>query len=157
VASVDVNVPLARVRTLETITGESMSGTSFALSMLLIAAAAALLLGLVGIYGVVSYVAMQRTREVGIRVALGAEPGQVTALFLRQGAVLAASGVGVGLGAALGLSRLMGSLLFGVSPFDPATYGAVSVLLMVVTLAAGYLPSRRAARLDPVKALRSSL
>jgi len=152
---VNASVPLANVRTLEEILSNSMAQTSFALIMLGIAAAVALLLGVVGIYGVVAYIATQRTREIGIRIALGAQRGDVSRLFVRHGLVLAAAGVAIGLAAAVGVTRLMGALLFGVSPVDLPTFVTVAVALGAVASLATYLPARRAARVDPIVALRS--
>jgi predicted permease len=155
VQAVDRNLPLARVRTVEQIAAASMAQTSFALVMLAIAAGVSLLLGIVGIYGVVSYIAAQRTREIGIRLALGAQTGDVTALFVRQGLGLAAMGLALGIAAAATLSSLMSSMLFGVKGTDPLTYAAVSAGLAAVVAVSTYIPSRRAARMDPVAALRS--
>ena len=152
--SVDKSVPLANLRTMEQLAARSMAQTSFALVMVAIAAGVALLLGVVGIYGVIAYITAQRTREVGIRMALGAEPGDVARLFLRHALALAGAGIVLGVGAALGLSRLMTSLLFGVSATDLMTYALVSSGLAAVALLASYLPSRRAARMHPVAALR---
>ena len=132
----------------------SMARTSFTMLLLGIAAVVALILGTVGIYGVISYVVSQRTREIGVRIAIGAEQGEVSRMVLRQGLVLAGVGVGIGLLGAIGLTRVMEALLFGVSATDPLTYGAVSLLLTLVALAACYFPARRAARVDPVEALR---
>jgi predicted permease len=153
--SVNPSVPLANVRTLNDIRAESMAQTSFALIMLGIAAAIALLLGVVGVYGVIACIAARRTREVGVRMALGADPRHVARLFVRHGAWLAGLGVALGVAAAAALSRLMSSLVFGVSPTDPLTYAAVSAGLAALALLAGYLPARRASRVDPVVALRS--
>jgi predicted permease len=153
--SVNPSVPLANVRTLNDIRAESMAQTSFALIMLGIAAAVALMLGIVGVYGVVASIAAGRTREVGIRMALGADPRQVAGLFVRHGAWLAGLGIVLGIAAAAVMSRLMSSLVFGVSPTDPLTYAAVSAGLAALALLAGYLPARRASRMDPVVALRS--
>jgi predicted permease len=153
--SVNPNLPLASVQTLEEIQESSMTQTSFALVMLGIAATVALLIGMVGIYGVVAYAAAQRTREIGIRVALGAQIGDVRALFLRHGLRLTAIGTALGIGLALALTRVMSAFLFGVGPMDPITYAAVSILLAGLTLAATYLPARRASRVDPVVALRA--
>ena len=114
-----------------------------------------LLLGIVGIYGVIAYVVSQRTREIGIRMALGAQPAAMLPVFVRQGLLLAGVGVGVGLAAAAGLTRLMSSLLFGVTAVDPLTYAAVSALLMAAAVLASYLPARRAMAIDPVQALRA--
>jgi predicted permease len=155
--AVNPNLPLASVQTLDEIRAASMAQTSFALVMLAIAAAVALLLGIVGIYAVIAYIAAQRTREIGIRMALGAQPGDVSRLFLRQGLVLTGIGAVLGIAAALALTRLMSALLFGVGPMDPATYGAVSGGLVVTALLASYLPARRASRVDPVVALRSDV
>ena len=129
--SVNSNLPLSNVRTLDQIRASSMAQTSFALSMLAIAAGVALLLGIVGIYGVIAYIAAQRTREIGIRMALGAQAADVSRLFVRHGLWLTGAGVALGVLSAIGLTRLMSSLLFGVSPMDPITYAAVSVALGV--------------------------
>ena len=153
--SVNANLPLAAVKTLEEIQADSIAQTSFAMVMLAIAAVVALLLGVVGIYGVLAYMAAQRTREIGIRIALGAQAGDVRRLFLRHGATLAGAGIGLGIAAALGLTRVLSALLFGVGPMDPLTYVAVSVLLGVVALLAAWLPARRASRADPAIAMRA--
>lgn len=121
---------------------------------LLLAAGVALLLGMVGIYGVISYTVAQRTREIGIRIALGAQQSEVRGMFVRHGLVLACVGIMLGLGAALGLTRLMSSLLFGVSSLDPVTFFAVALILGGVAFLATYLPARRASIVDPVEALR---
>ena len=152
--SVNPSLPLAQVRTLDEIAAGSMAQTSFTLVMLAIAAGVALFLGAVGIYGVISYVVSQRTREIGVRMALGAERADVSRMVLKQAAVLAGLGVLVGLGAAAGLTRLMASLLFGVSPMDPVTFLAVAAALSAIALLASWLPARRASRVDPVEALR---
>jgi predicted permease len=152
--AVNPNLPVSGVRTLEEIRSDSMAQTSFALVMLAIAGAVALLLGVVGIYGVISYIATQRTREIGIRMALGAAAADVSRLFLRQGLTLAAAGIALGVGAAAGLTRVMASLLFGVSAVDPLTYAAVAAGLGATALLASYLPAARAARVDPAHALR---
>ncbi len=114
----------------------------------------ALALGLIGIYGVIAYVVAQRTREIGIRMALGAERRQVRAMFLRQGLTLSAVGLGVGLVAALALRRLMPSLLFGVEPSDVATYVAAIGIILAAAALASYLPARRASAIDPVETLK---
>jgi putative ABC transport system permease protein len=152
--SVNSNLPLADVRTLAEIYDRSMAQTSFALVMLAIPGGMAILLGLVGIYSVISYAVAQRTREIGIRVALGAQQAAVRRMFVRHGLVLATLGVASGLGVALGLMRTMASLLFEVSPVDPATYVAVSLGLVAAVLIATYVPARRATRVDPLIALR---
>jgi ABC-type antimicrobial peptide transport system permease subunit len=155
--SVNPNLPLASVRTLDEIQADSMAQTSFALVMLAIAATVALLLGSVGIYGVIAYVATQRTREIGIRMALGAQTGDVRRLFLRHGLVLTGAGIALGMGVALALTRVMSALLFGVSPMDPVTYVVVAASLASVALFATYLPARRASTVDPVVALRTEV
>jgi predicted permease len=152
--SVSPNLPLANVRPLVTILDDSMARTSFTLVMLGIAAGVALLLGVVGIYGVISYSASQRTREIGIRMALGAQQKDVRAMFVRQGFLLTCVGVALGIGAAIGLTRLMSALLFGISAVDPVTFGAVAIVLGAVALLASYLPARRASSVNPVEALR---
>lgn len=153
--SVGKELPLANPRTLQEIYGKSLARASFALVMLGLAAAMALLLGIAGIYGVISYAVTQRTREIGIRVALGAQGAQVKRMFVREGAMLAAIGILCGTAAAFGLMRLMGSLLFGVAPFDPLTYAAVAVALAAAAAIASYIPAMRATRVDPVEALRA--
>jgi ABC-type antimicrobial peptide transport system permease subunit len=153
--SVNPNLPLATVQTVEDIQANSMAQTSFALVMLAIAASVALAIGLVGIYGVISYAAAQRTREIGVRMALGAQVRDVRTMFLRHGLSLTAAGIVVGIGVALVLTRVMSALLFGVGPMDPITYATVASALTAVGLLAAYLPARRAARVDPVSALRA--
>ncbi|HSG46799.1 MAG TPA: FtsX-like permease family protein, partial [Longimicrobiales bacterium] len=152
--AVNPNLPLARVRTLDEIAAGSMAQTSFTLIMLGIAAAVALFLGAVGIYGVISYVVSQRTREIGVRMAMGAESTDVSRMVLKQAGGLAALGVFVGLAAAAALTRLMASLLFGVSALDPLTFGSVAAGLAAVALVASWVPAYRASRVDPVVALR---
>jgi len=152
--AVNANLPLANVRTMQTVYAKSVARTSFTLVMLGIAGAMAMALGVIGIYGVISYTVSQRQREIGIRLALGAQRGEVLQMILKHGAKMAVVGVAIGIVGAFGLTRLMTSLLFGVSPADPLTFGAVAALLMVVALAACYLPGRRATRVDPMVALR---
>jgi predicted permease len=153
--SVNPNLPLATVQTLEEIQASSMTQTSFALVMLGIAASVALLIGMVGIYSVVAYAAAQRTREIGVRMALGAQIGDVRRMFLRHGLLLTTIGIAIGIGIALMLTRVMSAFLFGVGPMDPITYAAVSAVLAGMTLVATYLPAHRASRVDPVVALRA--
>jgi len=152
--SVNSNLPLADVRTMQTVYDKSLARTSFTLVMLGIAGAMAMALGIIGIYGVISYTVSQRRREIGIRVALGAQGSDVLQMVLSQGAKMALAGVAIGTVAALGLTRLLANLLFGVSAVDPITFGAVAVLLTGVALAACYLPARRATKVDPMVALR---
>src|SRR5262249_9658541 len=152
--SVNGRQPVAFVRTLETLYEQTMAQTSFTLVMLAIAGGTALLLGVVGIYGVIAYLVSQRTREIGIRIALGAQRTELLQVFVRQGLLLTAAGLAVGLAAAAGLTQLMSSLLFGVTALDPLTYAVVSALLLVVSVLASYLPARRATVIDPVQALR---
>ncbi len=154
VAEANPDIPIANIRTLNAILARSMARTSFAMVMLAIAAAAALLLGLVGTYGVISYAVSRRTHEIGVRVALGASAGQVSRRVLRQGLGLTLVGVMVGLAAAYTLSHLMAAMLFGIGPVDGPTYAAVAIALTFVALVATWLPARRAARVDPMVALR---
>lgn len=152
--SVDSNLPLANVMTLEEIQADSLAQISFAMVMLAIAAGGALLLSLVGIYGVIAYIATQRTREIGIRIALGARSGDVPRLFLGHGLRLTAAGIALGIIASLAATRVLSALLFGVSPVDPLTYTAASAGLTGVALLATYLPALRASRIDPLLAIR---
>ncbi len=153
--SVDANLPLSDVRTQEYYYSKSVSRTSFTLVMLGIAASIALLLGVVGLYGVIAYSASQRTREIGIRIALGAQRNTITTMFVRQGLVLAGSGIVCGLLLALAATRLLRSLLFHVSPMDPITYGLACIALCGAAALASYIPSRRTATVNPVDALRA--
>ncbi len=153
--SVNASLPLAETSTMATIYDRSMARTSFTLVMLAIAGGMALVLGIVGIYGVIAYAVSQRSREIGIRAALGARPGELKEMFVRNALTLAGVGVVIGLSAAAGLTRLMKSLLFGISPLDPVTYAAVPVVLIAAAALASYLPARRAAIVDPVNTLRA--
>ena len=153
--SVNANLPLADVHTLDYYYRRSMARTSFTLIMLGVAGSMALLLGVVGLYGVIAYSVSQRTREIGIRMALGAQQASLTNLFVRQGLLLTGVGVACGLVASALSMRLMTSLLFHVNPVDPLTYAAVSAGLLLTAWIACYLPSRRAATMDPVVALRA--
>jgi len=153
VSSVNSSMPVFLVRTMKDLYDASMARTSFALIMLGIAAAMALVLGIIGIYGVIAYVVAQRSREIGIRLALGAAPVQLKRMFVRQGLVLTAVGAGVGLVTAIALTQWMSSLLFGVERLDPPTYAAVLSVLAMAAAMASYVPARRAAAVDPVETL----
>lgn len=152
--SVNSDLPLASVRTMQEVYDKSVGRTSFTLVMLGIAGAMALLLGIIGIYGVMSYTVSQRKREIGIRLALGAQGGDVLHMVLRQGTKLALVGVAIGIAAAFALTRLMANLLFGVTAHDPLTFAAVAALLILVALLACYIPARRATLVNPIVALR---
>jgi predicted permease len=153
--SVNPNLPLASVRTMQDIYSQSLARTSFTLVMLAIAGSMALALGIIGIYGVISYTVSQRTREIGIRLALGAPRSELKWMFVRSALLLATAGVVIGLGTAAILMQLMKSLLFGISPLDPFTYIVVPLILVASAALASYLPARRAAAVDPVEALRA--
>jgi predicted permease len=153
--SVDANLPVFLVRTMEDVYNGSMVRTSFTLALLAIAGFMALVLGVVGIYGVISYGVTQRTREIGIRMALGAQPAGLQRMFVQQGLLLAAIGASVGLAAAAALTHWMASLLFRTTALDPLTFGAVAALLILAAALASYLPSRRASMVDPIEALRT--
>lgn len=153
--SVNPDLPVAEVRTVKDLYDRSLARTSFTLVLLAIASGMALLLGVIGIYGVISYSVSQRTREIGIRLALGAPEGVVTQMFMRHGLLLTAIGVVCGIAGAVSLTRVMSALLFEVSPLDPATYAAVSGVLLAAAAIATYLPARRATDVQPVDALRA--
>jgi len=153
--SVDANLPLADVRTLDYYYTKSMARTSFTLVMLAVAGGMALLLGVVGLYGVIAYSVSQRTREIGIRMALGAHREELMRMFVGYGLFLTGLGVACGLTAAPLLTRLMSSFLFGVRSIDAMTYGTVSLALIAAAALASYLPARRAAAVDPVESLRA--
>jgi hypothetical protein len=155
VGAVNGTIPITLEGTMKDLYSVSLARTSFTLVMLAIAGAMALLLGVVGIYGVIAYVVSQRTREIGIRSALGAEPRQLETMFLLHGLALSGMGAVVGLLGALVLGRLMSSLLFGISPIDPPAYIAALAVIVSAAALASYLPARRAAKIDPAATLRT--
>jgi putative ABC transport system permease protein len=155
VRGLDAELPVARLSTLDEIVARSISEPRFYVVLLGAFAGTALFLAALGIFGVMSYAVVQRSREIGIRVALGADPASVLGMVLGRAAILAAAGIALGLAAALGLSRAIAGLLFSLSPTDPATLAGVGGLLLAVALLASYLPARRATRVDPLVALRS--
>jgi len=152
--SVNSNLPVFLVRTLKEVYDQSLARTSFTLVLLGVAGVMALVLGVIGIYGVIAYGVSQRTREIGIRMALGAQPAGLQGMFVRHGLLLAGTGGVLGMLAAAGATRLMTSVLFGVKALDPATYSAVAVLLGAAAAAASYVPARRATAVNPLDALR---
>ncbi|MCU1265863.1 MAG: macrolide transporter ATP-binding/permease protein [Acidobacteria bacterium] len=154
--SLDKNIPISQVQTMEEIVSNSLAQRRLSMSLLVLFAVLAALLAAVGIYGVMAYLVTQRTHEIGIRLAMGARAVDVLQMVLRDGAKLAAIGVGVGLLSAFALTRVMASLLFGVSAVDPLTFAGISLLLTIVALLASYLPARRASKVDPMVALRNS-
>jgi putative ABC transport system permease protein len=153
--TVDKNLALAQVRTLQDTLDRASAQMAFTMVLLATAAGVTLMLGMIGIYGVMSYIVSQRTGEIGVRLALGAEPGSVAGMIVRQGALVALGGVTVGLATALAGSRLIESLLYGVSPRDPGVFALTTLILLGVALVACWLPARRAARLNPLEALRT--
>jgi len=154
VAAIDPGQPIYGVRTMHEIRAESVAPERLNLTLLSIFAGIALVLAIVGIYGVMSYSVTQRTREIGIRMAIGAQPRDVFRMVIWQGMLLALIGVAVGLVGAFGFTRLMTTMLFGIEPTDPTTFAAIAVLLTVVALVACYVPGRRATKVDPVVSLR---
>lgn len=153
--SVSGTLPLAQLRTLDAVYDRSMARTAFTLVMLAIGGVMALLLGTSGTYGVVAYAVSRRRREIGIRIALGAQPADIRRLFMQRGLVVAATGVAIGLAIAAGVTRLMQALLFGIDSLDPLTFAATSLVLAGAAVLASYLPARSAAALDPVETLRT--
>jgi putative ABC transport system permease protein len=154
VMAMDKTLPVTHVRTMEERVGDSTSGSRFNAFLITLFAALALVLASIGIYGVVSHTAAQRTHEIGIRMALGARGSDVLSLVLARGMGLVLIGVAIGLAVSLALTRFLERLLFGVEPADPWTFVLVSLVLAAVAFLACYLPARRAARLDPLTALR---
>ncbi len=154
IRQVDRDQPVSDIRTMDAALSDAVAQPRFNLQLLGVFAALAVILSAVGVYGVTSYAVTQRTREIGIRMALGAEPSDVLGMMARQGLRLILIGVLIGLAAAAGLTRVLSSLLFGVSPTDPAIFAGVTLLLVAIAMLAGYLPARRAARVDPMTALR---
>jgi predicted permease len=153
--AIDPNLPIFDVKTMEQWLSDSLARRRFAMLMLGLFAVVAMLLAAVGVYGVMSYTVAQRTREIGVRVALGAQTLDVLRLVVRQGMSLAGLGVGIGLLAAIGATRLMAGLLFGVRAADPITFVAIALILTLVALLACLLPARRATKVDPMVALRN--
>jgi predicted permease len=154
IRDLDADLPVYNVRTMTERVDESLARRRFSMLLLTIFAAPASGIAAIGIYGVVAYFVSQGTREIGIRMALGATPGGVRALGVRQALVIVSTGVGIGLGGALAVARLMRSLLFGIGATDPVTFVSIPILLALVALIASYVPARRAARIDPMVALR---
>jgi putative ABC transport system permease protein len=154
VKAVDSDQPIYNIRTMNEIRSDSVAPERLNLTLLSLFAGIALVLAVVGIYGVMSYSVTQRTHEIGIRMAIGAQPGDVFRMVIGQGMMLALIGVAFGLVGAFGLTRLMTTMLFGVEPTDPATFTIIAVLLTLVSLVACYVPSRRATKVDPVVSLR---
>jgi putative ABC transport system permease protein len=152
--SLDRQIPVSDIHSMNELMAVSLDQERFNMSLLGIFAALALILAAVGIYGLMAYAVSQRTHEIGVRVAVGAQQRDVLALVVREGAKLAFLGIAIGVAAAVGLTRLMASLLFDVKPTDPATFAGVAILLALVALAACYIPARRATRIDPMVALR---
>jgi ABC-type antimicrobial peptide transport system permease subunit len=155
VRSVSAMLPLAQPRTRDEVYGQSLARTSFTLVLLAVAGTMALLLGMSGIYAVIAYVVSRRRRELGIRLALGAQPADIRRLFVRRSLVLVVVGIVVGLGCAVGVAQLMGALVFGIEPLDPITFVATPAVLAAVTVLASYLPTRRAVTVDPIETLRA--
>jgi predicted permease len=154
ISAIDPALPLASVNTVAAVYEMSMARASFSLVLLAIAGGMALLLGIVGIYGVLAYAVMQRQREVGIRLALGAQPGNVKGMFVSRGMILSVIGIVLGAALAAGVTRYLSSLLFGVKPVDALTFAGAAVVLIFAALAASYIPARRAAAVDPVETLK---
>ena len=153
--TVNRSLPLAQVRTLNDVYRRSMARTSFTLILLGIAGTMALALAIIGVYGVLAYAVGNRRREVSIRIALGAQPNQVKGLFVKRGILLACVGSGIGVAAAVALSRWVSSLLFGVTALDPVTFVASALIVSTAALIASYIPARRASSVDPMETLRA--
>ena len=154
IRALDPDLPIYNVRTMVQRVDESLARRRFSMLLLTLFAALALGLATIGIYGVIAYLVAQGTRELGIRMALGATPRGILVMIVRHGLVVALTGVGIGLAGAFALTRFMSSQLYGVAAVDPATFFTVSLLLTVVAIAASYVPARRASHIDPVDALR---
>jgi putative ABC transport system permease protein len=155
VQGVDSSLAVAQVMTLQSLVDRDAAQMALTMALLVIAAAGGLAIGIIGIYGVIAYAVSQRRSEIGVRLALGASPGTVVSMIVKQGAVVALAGVAAGLALAASGSGVLGSLLFGVSPHDPLVFVGVSTLLAVVAVVACWLPARSAARISPTEALRA--
>jgi putative ABC transport system permease protein len=155
VKAIDPNLPVFGIRTLQTMVDDASAQMTFTMVLLAIAAMVSLILGVIGIYGVTSYIVTQRTNEIGVRLALGAEPGGITRQIVTQGGIVALAGIVIGLAAAFAGGQLIASVLYGISPRDPMVFTVMAVTLQLVALAACWIPARRAAKLDPTIALRA--
>ena len=155
VAAVDATIPAYTLRPLADIIDESLGGDTIMAKIMSVVAVIALILALAGVYGVMAYSVSQRRKELGIRMALGARNGDVVGLIMRQGTILAAIGIVVGLGLAFAMAKGVSFFLYGVGAFEPLTYGGMAAALLVSGLLATWFPARRATRVDPVKALRA--
>ena len=154
VNEIDPQVPITEIQSMDQMLAQSLARRSFTLMLLATAAGLALFLSAVGIYGVISYVVAQRRGEIGIRMALGARAGEVRGLVVRQSLALAAVGIAIGLALALATTRVLGSLLFGVSPTDPIVLAGATLVLILIATLASYAPARRASRVDPAEVMR---
>jgi putative ABC transport system permease protein len=155
IQEVDANLPMVQVRTLQEMLDRASAYMAFTMVLLAIAASVALLLGAIGIYGVMSYIVSQRRAEIGLRLALGAEPHRVVTMIVRQGGLVTVAGIITGLAIALAASRLLGSLLYEVSARDPAVFATTTGVLLAIAFLACWLPARRAAHLNPLDTLRA--
>jgi ABC-type antimicrobial peptide transport system permease subunit len=156
IVALDPDLPIAELEAADRLLARARSRTAFTMTLLLAGAAGALLIGAVGIYGVISCLVSRRIPEIGIRMALGASAGAVVWAVLQRSLAATVLGILIGVGGAIALTRVMGALLFGVSPLDPLTFGAVILVLAAVTAAAAYVPARRATKVSPLQALRSA-
>jgi putative ABC transport system permease protein len=154
IGSLDRDLAIANLETMTTILNRSVAPRRASMLLLVVFGIIAALLAVIGIYGVLSYTVAQRSQEIGVRIALGAQSGDVLTLVIREGMKLTLAGVGIGLAAAFAFTRLMASLLYGVSATDPLTFAAIAILLILAALLACYIPARRATRVDPMVALR---
>ena len=155
IRELDPNLPIYGVQTMSERVADSIATRRFSVILLTVFAGLALALATVGVYGVITYLVDQGTRELGIRMALGATPGGITNMVIRQGLFLGGIGVAVGIAGALVLTRFLSSLLFGIEPTDPITFAGIGFLMMLVAVISSYIPARRAARIDPVISLRT--
>jgi predicted lysophospholipase L1 biosynthesis ABC-type transport system permease subunit len=155
VTALDPGQPVADVRTMDDVVTQDLARPRFTMALLSVFAVAAVLLAAIGLSGLIAFAVEQRTQEIGIRVALGASPRDVSWLMLRRGAMLVSAGVIIGIAAEQATGRFVGGLLYGIAPWDPATLAAVTSILAVIGMFAAYLPTRRALRMDPVEALRN--
>jgi ABC-type antimicrobial peptide transport system permease subunit len=155
IQGIDSELPVSQIRTMETVVRQTFASQQFSAVLLGGFSLASLLLAAIGVYGVLAYSVTQRTREIGVRIALGAEPLTITRMVVASGARMVVIGAAAGLAAALALSGLMRSLLFGIGPRDPLTFVAAPLIFVVVALVAAYIPARRAARVSPMEALRT--